>query len=96
MGNLILYNPNFVQNFRSQAPKFGNFQFTRPLVLTFLVHKTPNLEIFSSQDPLSEAMISSKALHFGNPGRTPLPEKKLNASPGLSAHSLPMPTLLMA
>ena len=34
---------------------------------------------FSSPDPLSEAKISLQALHFGNPGQTPLPEKKLSA-----------------
>ena len=51
MGNFILYNPNFGQNFRSQAPKIWNFQFTRPHILTFSVNKTPNFEFFSSQDP---------------------------------------------
>ena len=68
---LSLYNPNFVQNFCSQASKFGNFQFARPQILKFLVHKTT----------LSEAIISSQAPHLGDPGRTPLPEKKLTVPP---------------
>ena len=46
-----------------------------PQILKFSVHKTPTSEIFSSQDPLSEAMIRSQAQHIGNQGRTPLPEK---------------------
>ena len=37
----------------------------------FSVHKTP----------LSETMISSQAPHFGNPSRTPLPEKKVECLP---------------
>ena len=40
------------------------------------------MEIFRSHAPsLSEATISSQAPHFGNPGRTPQPEKKLSAPP---------------
>ena len=41
--------------------------------------QAPKFENFSSQTSLSEAKISSQAPHFGNPGRTPLPEKKLSA-----------------
>ena len=73
-GNFSLYSLNFCPNFSSQAHKFGNFQLTSPQIWKFSVHKTPNLEIFSSQaPPLSEASISSQAPHFGNPGCTPLP-----------------------
>ena len=62
-----------------------------PQILKFLAHKppnwkifssqAPNLEIFSSQAPFSEATISTQAPHFGNPGRTPLPEKKVDEAP---------------
>ena len=54
------------------------------------------MEIFSSQaqiwkfsvhkPPFSEASISSQASHFRNPGRTPLPEKKLSAPQGLNMY----------
>ena len=72
-GKFSLYSLNFCPSFSSQAPKLGNFQFTSSQIWKFSVHKTP----------LSEANISSQALHFGNPGRTPLPEKRLSApSPG--------------
>ena len=55
----------------------------KPPNLKFSAHKPPNLEIFCSQaPPFSEANVSSQAPHFGNPGRTPLPEKKLSAPPG--------------
>ena len=70
-GNFSLYSLNFHPNFSSQAPKFGNFQLTSPQIWKFSVHKPPNLEIFSSQAPFSEANISSQAPHFGNQGRTP-------------------------
>ena len=59
---------------------------TASIFTQILAHKPPNLEIFSSQapkfgnfyahkPPFSEANVSSQAPHFGNPGRTPLPEK---------------------
>ena len=81
--NFSLYSLNFHPHFSSQAPKFGNFQLISPQLWKFSVHKPLNLEIFSSQaPPFSEANISSQAIHFGNPGRTPLPEKKLSAPPG--------------
>ena len=67
--NFSLYSLNFCPNFSSQALKFGNFQFTSPQIWKFSVYKPP----------LSEANISSQAPHFGNLGRTPLPEKKLSA-----------------
>ena len=72
-----------VTNFHSQAPKFGNFQLTKPQIWKFSVHKPQNLEKFSSQaPPLSEENISSQAPHFGNLSRTPLSEKqKLSAPP---------------
>ena len=55
-------------------------------VWKFSVHKLPNLEIFGSQArslSLSEVglSISSQAPPFGNPGRTPLPEKKVEFPP---------------
>ena len=81
-GNFSLNSLNFRPNFSSQAPKFGNFQLASPQIWKFSVHKPPNLEIFSSQAPFSEANSSSQAPHFGNPGRTPLPVKKLSAPPG--------------
>ena len=80
-GNFSLHSFNFHPNFNSQAPKFGNFssqaskfghfQLTSPQILKFSTHKPP----------FSEANVSSQAPHFGNPGRTPLPEKKLSAPP---------------
>ena len=80
-GNFGLYSLNFHPNFSSQAPnleifssqapKFRNFQLTSPQIWKFSAHKTP----------FSEVNVSSQAPHFGNPGRTPLPEKKLNAPP---------------
>ena len=90
--NFSLNSLNFHPNFSSQAPKFGNFQLTSPQIWKFSAHKPPNLEIlltspqiwkFSAhKPPFSEANVSSQAPHFGNPGRTPLPEKKLSAPPG--------------
>ena len=74
-GNFSLNSLNFHPNFSSQAPIFGNFQLTSPRVWKFLTYKPPNLEIFRSTSPFSEANVSSQAPHFGNPGRTPLPEK---------------------
>ena len=66
--------PQFSPNFSSQAPKFGNFQLTSPQIWKFSAHKPP----------FSEAnYVSSQAPHLGNPGRTPLPEKKLSAPPRL-------------
>ena len=81
-GNFSLNSLNFYPNFSSQAPKFGNFQLTSPQIWKFSAHKLPNLESFRSQAPFSEANVSSQAPHFGNPGRTPLPEKKLSTPPG--------------
>ena len=80
-GNFSLNSLNFHPNFISQAPKFGNFQLTSTQIWKFSAHKPPNLEFFRSQAPFSEANVSSHAPHFRNPGRTPLPEKKLNAPP---------------
>ena len=74
-GNFSLYSLNFCPNFSSQAPKFDNFQLTSPQIWKLSANKPPNLKIFSSQAPFSEANIRSQAPHFRNPGRTPLPEK---------------------
>ena len=40
--------------------------------------KPPNLKISVHKPIPSETRVSSQAPHFGNPGRTPLPEKKLS------------------
>ena len=74
-GDFSLYSLIFHPNFSSKAPKFGNFQLTSPQIWKFSAHKPP----------FSEANASSQAPHFGNPGRTPLPEKKLSAPPGQMA-----------
>ena len=75
-----LYCLNFHPNFSSQAPKFGKFQLTSPRIWKFLAHKI--WKFSAHKTPLfSEANVSSKAPHFGNPGRTPLPEKTLSAPP---------------
>ena len=74
-GNFQLTSP---QNWKFSAHKplkFGNFQLTRPQIWKFSAHKPP----------FSEANVSSQASHFGNPGRTPLPEKKLSAPPRVVA-----------
>ena len=64
---ILAYKPPNWEIFSSQAPKFGIFQLTSPQIWKFpLAHKPP----------FSEANVSSQAPHFGNPGRTPLPEKK--------------------
>ena len=71
--------PQFSPNFSSQAPKFGNFQLTSPQIWKFSAHKPP----------FSEAnYVSSQAPHLGNPGHTPLPEKKLSAPPPRGCSSL--------
>ena len=69
--------PN-LEIFSSQAPKFGKFQLTSPQIWKFSAHKPP----------FSEANVSSQAPHFGNPGRTPLPEKKLSAPPRVQTPGL--------
>ena len=69
---ILAHKPLNLEIFSSQAPKFGNFQLTSPQIWKFSTHKPP----------FSEANVSSQAPHFGNPGRTPLPEKKLSAPPG--------------
>ena len=68
---ILAHKPSNLEIFSSQAPKFGNFQLTSPQIWKFSAHKPP----------FSEANVSSQAPHFRNPGRTPLPEKKLIAPP---------------
>ena len=70
-----LYSLNFCPNLSSQAPKFGNFQLTSPQITKFSVHKPQIWKFSAHKPPFSEASISLQAPHFGNPGRTPLPEK---------------------
>ena len=72
---ILAHKPPNLEIFSSQAPRFGNFQLTSPQIWKFSAHKPP----------FSEANVSSQALHFRNPGRTPLPEKKLSAPPGLKS-----------
>ena len=69
---ILIHKPPNLAICCSQAPKFGNFQLTSPQIWKFSAQKPP----------FSEANVSSQAPHFGNPGRTPLPEKKLSAPPG--------------
>ena len=71
---ILAHKPPNLDIFSSQAPKFGNFQLTSPQIWKFSTHKPP----------FSEANVSSQTPHFGNPGRTPLPEKKLIAPPGVT------------
>ena len=85
-GNFSLNSLNFQPNFSSQAPKFGNFQLTSPQIWKFSAHKPPNLEIFRSQAPLFRGKCQFASPHFGNPGHTPLPEKKLSAPPRATAY----------
>ena len=73
--NFSLYSLNFRPNHSSQAPKFGNFQLTSPQIGKFSVHKPQIWKFSAHKTPFSEASISSRAPHFRNPGRTPLPEK---------------------
>ena len=68
---ILAHKPPNLEIFSSQAPKFGNFQLTSPQIWKFSAHKPP----------FSEVNASSQAPHFGNPGRTPLPEKKLSVPP---------------
>ena len=42
-----------------------------------LTLKPPNLKISVHKTRLSEANISLQAINFGNPGCTPVPDKKL-------------------
>ena len=67
---------NFHPNFSSQSPKFGNFQLTSPQIWKFSAHKPQMWKFSAHKPPFSEANVSSQAPHFGNPGSTPLPEKK--------------------
>ena len=65
-GNSSLYSLNFCPNFNSQArkseaPKFGHFQFT-----------SPKLGNFQFTSPLFQRQISVHKPHT-NPGSTPLP-----------------------
>ena len=75
-GNFSLYSLNFHPNFSSQSPKIWKFsELTSPQIWQFSAHKPP----------FSEANVSSQAPHFGNPGRTPLPEKSWVPPPGLKS-----------
>ena len=67
---ILAHKPQNLKIFSSQAPKFGNFSSQVPKFGNFPLMSPP---------PFSEANVSSQAPHFGNPGRTPLPEKKLSA-----------------
>ena len=70
---ILANKPPNLKIFSSQAPKFGNFQFTSPQIWKFSVHKPP----FSEANISSQAPLRKSGLH------TRLPEKKLSA-PGFS------------
>ena len=80
-GNLSLNSLNFHPNFSSQAPKFGNFPLTSPQFGNFQLTSSQIWKFSAHKPPFSEANVSSQAPHFGNPGRTPLPEKKVKCPP---------------
>ena len=65
-GNFSLNSLNFHPNFSSQPPNLEIFSSQAPQIWKFSAHKPT----------FSEANVSSQAPHFGNLGRTPLPEKK--------------------
>ena len=91
----LFTRPHFEKSwkFSPLQPQFlPKFKLTSPQSWKFSAHKPTNLEIFSSQAPkfgnfpltsplFQRQMSVRKAPHFGNPGRTPLPEKKLSAPP---------------
>ena len=54
---------------------------TASIFTQILALKPPNWESFSSEAPLFRGNISSQAPHFGNPGCTSLPEKKIECPP---------------
>ena len=92
-GNFSLYSLNFHSNFSSRAPKFGNFQLTSPKFGNFQL-TSPQIWKFSAhKPPFSETNVSSQAPHFGNPGRTPLPEKSWVPLPGVRMHKIVRPDL---
>ena len=67
----------------SQDPLWENWEILASTALIFaqiLASKPPNLEIFSSQAPSFRGKYHFAAPHFGNLGRTPLPEKKKKLS----------------
>ena len=69
----------------SQDPllrKFWNFSLNSLNFHPNFSSQAPKFGKFSAhKPPCSEANVSSPAPHFGNQGRTPLPEKKLSAPP---------------
>ena len=70
---ILAHKPPNLEIFSSQqAPNFN---------LEIFSSQAPKLEISTHKPHFSEANISSQAPHFGNPSRTPLPEKKLSAPP---------------
>ena len=100
--NFSLYSLNFHPNFSSQVPKFGNFQLTSPQIWKFSAHKPQIWKFLAHKAPLFRGKCQFQAPHFGNPGRTPLPEKS-QVPPGLrhslctpENHSISKPDLLPA
>ena len=69
----------------SQDPilrKFGNFCLYRLNFHPNFSSQAPKFGNFQlTNPPFSEANVSLQAPHFGNPGRKPLPDKKLSAPP---------------
>ena len=70
-GNFSLNSLDFCPSFSSQAPKIWKFS----------AHRPPNLEIFSSQAPSFRGKYQFASPHLGNPGSTPIPEKKVECPP---------------
>ena len=80
-GNCSLNSLNFHPNFSSQAPKFGNFQFTSPQIWKFSAHKPPNLEIFRSQAPLFRGKCQFASPTLQKSGPHTLTWKKVECPP---------------
>ena len=82
-GKFSINSLNFLPNFSSRAPKFGNFQLTSPQIWNFSAHKPPNLEIFPSQAPLfrGKCQFASPTLRKSGP-HTPTWKKVECPPPG--------------
>ena len=58
-GNFSLYSLTFCLNFRSQAPKFGNFQFTRTLFQRQISVRKPHTSDTSAHPYLKKRWVPS-------------------------------------
>ena len=70
----LAHKPPNLETFSSQGPNLGNFQFTSPFSEANISSQAQIWKVSVHKSPFSEANISSQAPHFGNSGRTPLPE----------------------